>query len=76
MWCCVPAGATGTSCSTHVLPTALELTPYASVMWCCIPAGAAPGIPLHEAWSLLLDGFIPLMAREALVMADLLLMYR
>ena len=38
--------------------------------------GVSPGIPLHEAWSLLLDGFMPLMAQEAGTMADLLLMYR
>jgi hypothetical protein len=45
---------------------------------CCavLCAGTSPGIPLHEAWALLLNGFIPLMAQEAHAMADLLLMYR
>ncbi|WIA41754.1 hypothetical protein OEZ86_009092 [Tetradesmus obliquus] len=38
--------------------------------------GSVPGLPLHEAWSLLLGGFLPFLAAEAAFYADLLLLYR
>eukprot|EP00879_Flechtneria_rotunda_P017444 GHRR01018282.1.p1 GENE.GHRR01018282.1~~GHRR01018282.1.p1 ORF type:complete len:957 (+),score=419.42 GHRR01018282.1:262-3132(+) len=38
--------------------------------------GSATGLPLHEAWCQLLDGFMPFLADEAAFHADLLLMYR
>jgi hypothetical protein len=46
-----------------------------TVFDCCF-AGSAPGLPLHEAWCLLLGGFLPFLAAEAAFYADLLLLYR
>jgi hypothetical protein len=47
------------------------------VLWLlCAHAGSVPGIPLHEAWAVLLDGFMPFLADEAEFMADVLLMFR
>jgi hypothetical protein len=38
--------------------------------------GSAPNLPLHEAWTLLLKGFLPFLANEASFLADLLLMFK